>query len=98
MEYEELDRIMREAEGCMDNVSQDISLIDEIQPGEWISTGKYETLRDNIIVDYETGKYYKIIMTRGGSYYSDYEHYYQGLQEVIPVETTIITWKGVSSV
>lgn len=62
---------------------------------EWVSEGKYEH-RNPIIKNLETGKFYQALLTRTGSYYSDYDYqYHDELVEVKQKQVTVTTWVGV---
>jgi len=69
--------------------------------GGWISNDKYE-YRDIIFQEIATGKFYKYVDSRSGSYYTDY-HYSRdyttatvfNIEEVKPVEVTITKWESV---
>ena len=73
-----------------------------IEEGDWISSGKWE-YQTCVVMNNESGKYYKYELSRSGSYYSDY--YYKHMEddkgvelsEVKPVEKTIVvkSWEYV---
>ena len=73
-----------------------------IEEGDWISSGKWE-YQTCVVMNNESGKYYKYEISRSGSYYSDYYYkhmeYDDGveLSEVKPVEKTIVvkSWEYV---
>lgn len=92
----DIGRWLQECNGDVDYLPEDIPLIEE-KKGEWISDGKYDYLEDCIIKDTETNKFYKISMSRAGSYYSDYEYSFEGFTEVVQKEVTHIAWVPVNS-
>ena len=73
-----------------------------IEEGDWISSGKWE-YQTCVVMNNESGKYYKYELYRSGSYYSD--HYYKHMEdddgvellEVKPVEKTVVvkSWECV---
>jgi len=73
-----------------------------IEEGDWVSSGKYE-YQACVVMNNESGKYYKYEISRSGSYYSDY--YYPHIEddkgvelsEVRPVEKTVVvkSWEYV---
>ena len=73
-----------------------------IEEGDWISSGKWEH-QTCVVMNNESGKYYKYELSRSGSYYSDY--YYKHMEdddgvelsEVKPVEKTVVvkSWEYV---
>lgn len=72
-----------------------------IEDGDWVSDGKYD-LTTSVVKHIESGKYYQYSLSRTGSYYSDYyySHHDDGgveLDEVVPVEKTVVIteWKFV---
>ena len=73
-----------------------------VEEGDWISSGIWE-IQTCVVMNNESGKYYKYELSRSGSYYSDY--YYKHMEdddgvelsEVKPVEKTIVvkSWEYV---
>ena len=73
-----------------------------IEKGDWISSGKWE-YKTCVVMNNESGKYYKYELYRSGSYYSDY--YYPHIEddkgvelsEVKPIEKTVVvkSWEYV---
>ena len=73
-----------------------------VEKGDWISSGKRE-YQTCVVMNNESGKYYKYELSRSGSYYSGYHCKHMGdyegveLSEVKPVEKTIVvkSWEYV---
>ena len=74
-----------------------------VEKGDWVSSGEYE-YQTCVVMNNESGKYYKYELSRSRGYYSDYYYYTHieddksvELSEVIPIEKTIVvkSWEYV---
>jgi hypothetical protein len=61
---------------------------------DWVDQGKYQTKEVVFKVD---DRFYRFYVTRSGSYWSDYDHWYDNAVEVKPVKKVIeiTAWEAV---
>ena len=65
-----------------------------VEEGEWIDSGKYQYKE----IVFKVGeKFYRFGITRAGSYWSDYDYWFDDAVEVRPVKKVIeiTTWEAV---
>lgn len=90
---EQLEKALSQCGGFVDDLPEEFyDNIKIIEDGIWHSDSKYETLLNHIIQDIENEKFYCILMSRAGSYFDDYEYFYQGLMEVVPQVVQKTAW------
>lgn len=63
-----------------------------VKEGDWISGGKYEH-RDDVYASEDKSVFAMASYSRTGSYFTDYEHSFDGIVQVEPVEKVIIHYK-----
>lgn len=65
--------------------------------GDWINEYKDCDVREVIVQQKTTGKYFRINQSRSGSYYSDYEYYDPDITEVTKIVKRVETvyWEEV---
>ena len=68
-----------------------------IEDGDWVNEYKDYDLKETIVQQKSTGKYFRIDQSRSGSYYSDYEYDDPKITEVAKVEKIVrsTTWEEV---
>lgn len=77
-------------EEILDGAHHDFIIIDA---GEWVSDGKYDG-RTTIVQRLSDKTFWSVNSSRSGSYYSDYDYYYDTeLLQVAPVEKTITAYE-----
>ena len=68
-----------------------------IKAGDWINDYKDYDIREIIVQQKTTGKYFRIDQSRSGSYYSDYEYDDPEITEVAKVvkKVEVVSWEEV---
>lgn len=68
-----------------------------IEDGDWINEYKDCDVREVIVQQKTTGKYFRIDQSRSGSYYSDYEYDDPKITEVAKVvkKVEVVSWEEV---
>jgi hypothetical protein len=69
----------------------DEQYLEAVQVGEWEVDHKYES-QSTVYRHIPSGRYFDVIQTRSGSYYSDYEYLDSVVYEVQPVEYKAIKY------